>query len=34
MKAKIEFEVKDEEEFESLKESSELPGEIWSLVKK
>ena len=32
MKARIDFEVKNEEEFEKLKECSKLPNEKWSLL--
>jgi len=34
MKARIEFEVESEEEFFELKETSQLPDEEWTLVKK
>lgn len=33
MKAKIEFKVKNEEEFKLLKNSSKLDGETWTLIR-
>ena len=33
MKARIEFEVKSEEEFNLLRDCSQLPNEKWSLMK-
>ena len=32
MKARIEFEVEDEEEFEKIKDASQLPDEVWTLI--
>lgn len=32
MECRIEFEIKDEEEFNQMSEASHLPGEVWKLI--